>query len=217
MSFHQFQLSKLHRLPRKHHRPKWLKKIWKKKLLSAIASIYWGFPKLLDFFIFCSLRHTAVDGKRQEVRSATSEMLAMPVVLKFLSSCVKKGSKWLWLCVNLRDHARGWWLAGPQREKKTNPCLCALGCILMFFRQIWFWYWTSLDSCYLLWLARCVAVACGIWQFIAVSKNMLLLLLLLFHWGVHTMFGHPVAIWKTPSPKETNLYIYNYIYIIIYI
>ena len=66
-----------------------------------------------------------MDGKRQEVRSATSEMLAMPVVLKFLSSCVKKGSKWLWLCVNLRDHARGWWLAGPQREKKQIPA-CVL-------------------------------------------------------------------------------------------
>ena len=66
-----------------------------------------------------------MDGKRQEVRSATSEMLAMPVVLKFLSSCVKKGSKWLWLCVNLRDHARGWWLAGPQREKNKSLLVCS--------------------------------------------------------------------------------------------
>ena len=111
----------------------------KKKLLSVAAlslkCVVFSFPMFLDLSCFFPLRHTAVDGKRREVRSVTSERVVLRDVLNFLTSCVRKGSKWLWLGVNPRDHNRGILASRPMRERwrKKNKSLRVLCYVVMLF------------------------------------------------------------------------------------
>ena len=92
----------------------------------------------------------------------------------------------------------------PARERKgrKNPWLCAFGCMLMFFHQVWFRYHLPHVTC-----SESIGQVCGrclrhltihscITKYAAAAAAAAALSV-----SVPIIFGHPIAIWKTPSPK----------------